>query len=43
MIEKNGFGDSAVATLATNVADNATMGIEGWYHVECRDKDGNLK
>ena len=41
--EKGGFGDNAVATLATNVADNATMGIEGWYHVECRDKDGNLK
>ena len=19
------------------------MGVEGWYHVECRDKDGNLK
>ena len=41
--ETGGFGDKAVATLATNVADNATMGIEGWYHVECHDKDGNLK
>lgn len=41
--EKQGFGDSAVATMATNVAGNETVGIEGVYHVECRDKDGNLK
>ena len=41
--EKQGFGDSAVATLATNVAGSETVGIEGVYHVECRDKDGNLK
>ena len=41
--ETNGFGDHAVATMATNVADNETIGIEGHYHVECRDKDGNLK
>ena len=43
MKEKQGFGDSAVATLATNVADNETIGIEGVYHVECRDAAGNLK
>jgi len=43
MKEKQGFGDSAVATMASNVADNETIGIEGVYHVECRDKDGNLK
>ena len=41
--EKNGFGDNAVATMATNVADNETVGIEGHYHVECRDAQGNLK
>ena len=41
--EKQGFGDTAVATMASNVADNETVGIEGVYHVECRDKDGNLK
>lgn len=41
--EQNGFGDSAVASLAANVADNETVGVEGFYHVECRDKDGNLK
>jgi len=43
MKEKQGFGDNAVATMASNVADNETVGIEGVYHVECRDKDGNLK
>ena len=41
--EKGGFGDIAVATMATNVADNETIGIEGVYHVECRDAAGNLK
>ena len=43
MKETQGFGDHAVATLATNVADNETVGIEGVYHVECRDAAGNLK
>ena len=41
--EKQGFGDSAVATMATNVADHETVGIEGFYNVECRDAAGNLK
>jgi len=41
--ELQGFGDSAVATMAANVADNETVGIEGVYHVECRDAAGNLK
>ena len=41
--EKQGFGDNAVATLATNVAGSETVGIEGFYHVECRDAEGNLK
>ena len=43
MKEKQGFGDYAVASLNANVNDNETIGIEGHYHVECRDKDGNLK
>ena len=43
MKETQGFGDHAVATLATNVADNESVGIEGVYHVECRDAAGNLK
>ena len=41
--EKQGFGDSMVATLATNVTDRETVGIEGSYHIECRDATGNLK
>jgi len=36
-------GDNAVATLQANVAIPEGMGIAGYYHVECRDKDGNLK
>jgi len=43
MKEKQGFGDYSVATLNANVNDNENVGIEGHYHVECRDKDGNLK
>ena len=42
-IEKQGFGDNAVAIWDTNAADNETVGIEGVYHVECRDAAGNLK
>jgi hypothetical protein len=42
-IEKQGFGDNAVAVLNTNVADNETLGIAGYYHMECRDAAGNLK
>jgi len=41
--EQNGFGDSATITLQTGASANETVGIEGVYHVECRDKDGNLK
>jgi hypothetical protein len=36
-------GDQAVATLATNVADNETVGMEGVYHVVCCDENGNIK
>jgi len=41
--EISNFGDHAVATLQANAKIPEGMGIEGWYHVECRDKDGNLK
>jgi hypothetical protein len=41
--EITGFGDQAVATLQANVVGNETVGIEGVYHVECRDADGNIK
>ena len=41
--EKQGFGDQAVVTLQTNAANAETVGMEGVYHVECRDAAGNLK
>jgi hypothetical protein len=41
--ETGGYGDSAIATLNTGASANELLGIEGFYHVECRDKDGNLK
>lgn len=41
--EKGGFGDSATITLQANAVKDETVGVEGYYHVECRDKDGNLK
>ena len=36
-------GDKAEITLQAGAAKNETVGIEGHYHVECRDADGNLK
>ena len=36
-------GDNAVATLQANVAIPEGMTQEGFYHVECRDVQGNLK
>jgi len=36
-------GDHAVATLQANAIGNETVGMEGVYHVVCRDKDGNVK
>lgn len=41
--EKQGFGDQAVATLQANTATAEGMGIEGYYHVVCRDSEGNVK
>lgn len=41
--ELSNFGDHAVATLQANAAGNETVGMEGVYHVVCRDKDGNVK
>lgn len=41
--EQQGFGDSAVAVLGTSGVISETVGIEGTYHVECRDAEGNLK
>ena len=36
-------GDNAVAFLQANAVGNETVGLEGKYHVECRDAAGNLK
>lgn len=41
--EIGSFGDHAVATLQAKSDLKEQFGIEGHYHVECRDKDGNLK
>ena len=41
--EISSFGDNTVVTMQSNVQAPAGMGIEGWYHVVCRDKDGNIK
>ena len=41
--ELSNFGDNAVVTLQANAKVPEGMGIEGWYEVVCRDKDGNIK
>lgn len=41
--EISNFGDRAEVTMQSNIAGSETVGIEGYYHVECRDADGNLK
>ena len=41
--ELSNFGDHAVATLQTNAVGAETVGIEGNYHVVCRDSEGNVK
>jgi hypothetical protein len=43
MKELGKFGDFAIATLQANTGAQETVGIEGFYHVECRDAEGNLK
>ena len=41
--EISNFGDHANATMQSKVNVPEGMGIEGYYHVVCRDKDGNIK
>jgi hypothetical protein len=41
--ESQGFGDNAVATLQANAVIPEGMGVEGFYQVECRDAQGELK
>ena len=37
------FGDHAEVSVGSNVIGNETVGVEGFYQVECRDAQGNLK
>ena len=41
--ELSNFGDHAEVTMQTKSAGNESVGIEGYYHVVCRDADGNIK
>lgn len=41
--ELSNFGDHAQVTMQSNVAGSESVGIEGYYHVVCRDADGNIK
>jgi hypothetical protein len=43
MKELGKFGDNATITMQANAMSSETVGIEGFYHVECRDAEGNLK
>jgi hypothetical protein len=41
--ELSNFGDHAEVTMQSNVIGAESVGIEGVYHVVCRDVDGNIK
>ena len=41
--EQSNFGDSASASITRGAAHNETLGIQGMYHVVCRDSEGNVK
>ena len=41
--ELSSCGDHAEATMQSNVASDNSVGIEGYYHVVCRDAEGNIK
>ena len=41
--ELSSFGDHAEVTMRSNVVGAESVGIEGYYHVVCRDADGNIK
>jgi hypothetical protein len=41
--ELSNFGDHAEVTMQSNVVGAESVGIEGVYHVICRDVDGNIK
>lgn len=41
--ELSNFGDHAEITMQANASIPEGMGVDGFYHVECRDAQGNLK
>jgi hypothetical protein len=41
--ELSKFGDASSAAVTRGATHDETVGIEGFYHVECRDSEGNLK
>jgi hypothetical protein len=41
--EFSSFGDNAQISMQSNVTGSETVGIEGVYHVVCRDAEGNVK
>jgi hypothetical protein len=41
--EFSSFGDNAQISMQSNVTGSETVGIEGVYHIVCRDADGNIK
>ena len=41
--EFSNFGDHAEVSMQTNAVGAESMGIQGSYHVVCRDADGNIK
>jgi hypothetical protein len=41
--EFSNFGDQAQVTMQSNVAGSESVGIEGVYHVVCRDAEGSVK
>lgn len=41
--ELSNFGDHAEVTMQAKATNNEVVGVEGHYHVVCRDADGNIK
>ena len=41
--EISNFGDHAEVKMQSNVVGAETVGVAGYYHVVCRDADGNIK
>jgi hypothetical protein len=41
--EFSSFGDNAQISMQSNVTGSETVGIEGVYHIVCRDAEGNIK